>query len=179
MLSTTFKLSTVLDCKVSLVLMLSTTLRLSAAFSFSVGRSDTFSVLSLKFSTSVICRPAVFIALTPPSSTSEVLDCKFSFVFMLSTTLRLSTAFSFSVGRSDTFSVPLFKLSTSVICKPALVFDLTPPSNSSTSLKLFATTCRLFSGLIFSSAGGISEGIIFTSFSTTGFVESFSFPCNP
>ena len=159
--------------------MLSTTLRLSAAFSFSVGRSDTFSVLSLKLSTSVICRPAVFIALTPPSSNSAVLDCKVSLVFMLSTTLRLSAAFSFSVGRSDTFSALLFKLSTSVICKPAVVFDLTPSSNSSTSLKLFATTCGLFSRLIFSSADAISTGIIFTSFSATGFVESFSFPCNP
>ena len=170
--------------------MLSATFKLSAAFSFSVGRSDTFSALSLKFSTSVICKPAVIFDLTPPSSTSAVLVCKVSLVFMLSTTLRLSTAFSFSVGRSDTFSALSLKFSTSVICKPAVIFDLTPPLNSFASLKLsaasklfsvlvFATTCGLCSGLIFSAAGGISAGIIFTRFSATGFVASFSFSCNP
>ena len=181
-----------------------------------MGRSDTFSALSLKFSTSVICKPAVIFDFTPPSSASAVLVCKVSLVFMFSTTLRLSTAFSFSVVRMGTFSALSLKFSTSVICKPAVVFDLTPPSNSSASLKLpaasmlfsvlvFATTCRLCSGLIFSAAGSISAGIIFTRFSAcrlcswlifsaaggisagkiftrfsaTCFVASFSFPCNP
>ena len=214
--------------------MLSTTLRLSTAFSFSA--------LSLKFSTSVIRKPAVIFDFTPPSSTSAVLVCKVSLFFMLSTTLRLSTAFSFSVGRMDTFSALSLKFSTSVICIPVVVLDFTPRLKSSASLKLsaasklfsvlvFATTFRLCSGLIFSAdsgisaviifagfsafrlcsglifsvaggisaviiltgfsafrlcsglifsvAGGVSAVIIFTRVSATGFVASFSFPCNP